>query len=31
MKLDGGKVADGTAFFDAKAFDDLWTRVPPRP
>ena len=29
MRLDGGKVVDGTAFFDTVAFDELWTRVPP--
>jgi uncharacterized protein len=23
-------VVDGTAFYDSLAFDDLWTRVPPR-
>ena len=31
MRLnDSGRVVDGHAFFDAKAFDELWTRVPPR-
>ena len=30
MKLDNGKVVDGTAFFDSISFNDLWTRVPPR-
>ena len=25
-----GKVVDGTAFFDASAFNDLWSRVDPR-
>jgi hypothetical protein len=29
MKLDNGKVVDGTAFFDSISFDDLWTRVQP--
>jgi uncharacterized protein len=31
MKLRDGQVVDGTAFFDSIAFDELWTRVPPRP
>jgi hypothetical protein len=30
-KLHGGKVIDATAFFDAAAFDDLWTLVKPEP
>jgi uncharacterized protein len=30
MELRDGKVVDGTAFFDSKAFDELWTRVEPR-
>jgi len=30
MELRDGAVVDGTAFFDAKAFDELWTRVAPR-
>jgi ketosteroid isomerase-like protein len=30
MRLSDGKVVDGTAFFDATAFDDLWTRGVPR-
>jgi ketosteroid isomerase-like protein len=30
MELRDGKVVDGTAFFDSIAFDELWTRVPPR-
>jgi ketosteroid isomerase-like protein len=30
MTLRGGKVVDGTAFFDSIAFDELWTRVAPR-
>jgi ketosteroid isomerase-like protein len=29
MKLDNGKVVDGTAFFDSISFDDLWARVQP--
>lgn len=29
MKLDNGKVVDGTAFFDSISFDDLWSRVQP--
>jgi hypothetical protein len=29
MKLDNGKVVDGTAFFDSISFNDLWTRVQP--
>ena len=29
MKLDSGKVVDGTAFFDSISFDDLWSRVQP--
>jgi ketosteroid isomerase-like protein len=29
MRLDGGLVVDGTAFFDSLSFDDLWTRVEP--
>jgi ketosteroid isomerase-like protein len=29
MKLDNGKVVDGTAFFDSISFDDLWFRVQP--
>jgi hypothetical protein len=29
MELRGGKVVEGTAFFDSKAFDELWTRVAP--
>lgn len=29
MRLRGGLVVDGTAFFDAVAFDDLWSRVQP--
>ena len=30
MKLDNGKVVDGTAFFDSISFNDLWARVQPR-
>jgi uncharacterized protein len=30
MKLHGGKVIDGTAFYDSISFNDLWTRVQPR-
>lgn len=29
LKMKGGVVVDGTAFFDSIAFDDLWTRVTP--
>jgi uncharacterized protein len=29
MRLAGGKVVDGTAFFDSMSFNDLWTRVRP--
>jgi hypothetical protein len=29
MRLEGGMVVDGTAFFDSIAFNDLWTRVSP--
>ena len=29
MKLDNGKVVDGTAFFDSISFNDLWARVQP--
>jgi hypothetical protein len=29
MRLDNGKVVDGTAFFDSIPFNDLWTRVQP--
>lgn len=29
MKLDNGKVVDGTAFFDSIFFDELWSRVQP--
>ena len=29
LKMRGGKVIEATAFFDAIAFDDLWTRVTP--
>jgi hypothetical protein len=30
MTLRDGKVVDGTAFYDSIAFNDLWSRVPPR-
>ena len=30
MKLDGGKVIDGTAFYDSISFNDLWVRVQPQ-
>ena len=30
MKLDGGKVVDGTAFYDSISFNDLWVRVQPQ-
>jgi uncharacterized protein len=30
MVLRDDLVVDGTAFYDAKAFDELWTRVTPR-
>jgi hypothetical protein len=30
MKLAGGKVIDGTAFYDSISFNDLWARVQPR-
>jgi uncharacterized protein len=29
LRMDGGEVVDGVAFFDGPAFDDLWTRVAP--
>jgi ketosteroid isomerase-like protein len=29
MKLQDGKVVDGTAFYDSIAFNDLWSRVRP--
>jgi uncharacterized protein len=29
MRLDGGLVVDGTAFYDSGSFDDLWSRVQP--
>ena len=29
MKMDGGKVIDGTAFYDSISFDELWSRVQP--
>ena len=30
MKMRGGMVVDGTAFFDSILFNDLWNRVAPR-
>jgi ketosteroid isomerase-like protein len=30
MKMRGGEVIDGTAFYDSISFNDLWTRVQPR-
>lgn len=30
MKLRGGKVVDGAAFYDSISFNDLWIRVQPR-
>ena len=29
MRLAGGRVVDGTAFYDSISFNDLWTRVAP--
>jgi uncharacterized protein len=29
MRLAGGEVVDGTAFYDSISFDDLWARVRP--
>ena len=29
MRMRGGKVVDGTAFYDSLSFNDLWTRVAP--
>jgi len=29
MKMDDGKVVDGTAFYDSIAFNELWSRVRP--
>jgi ketosteroid isomerase-like protein len=31
LRLRDGLVVDGIAFFDSISFNDLWTRVPPRP
>ena len=28
MRMRGGKVVDGTAFYDSISFNDLWERVP---
>jgi uncharacterized protein len=30
MKLEGGKVVDGTAFYDSIAFNELWENVRPQ-
>jgi uncharacterized protein len=30
MKMQDGKVIDGTAFYDSISFNELWTRVQPR-
>ena len=30
MKMNDGKVIDGTAFYDSISFNELWTRVRPR-
>jgi uncharacterized protein len=30
MRLQGGRITEATAFFDAPAFTDLWERVSPR-
>jgi uncharacterized protein len=29
MRMSGGLVVDGTAFYDSISFNDLWARVPP--
>jgi hypothetical protein len=29
MKMDKGKVIDGTAFYDSISFNDPWSRVQP--
>ena len=31
MTVKDGKVVEGTAFYDSISFNDLWTRVVPRP
>lgn len=31
LRMDGGKIVEATAFFDAVAFDDFWRRVTPAP
>jgi ketosteroid isomerase-like protein len=31
MRMQDGKVVDGTAFYDSIAFNDLWDRVQPEP
>jgi len=30
MKMNDGKVIDGTAFYDSISFNELWSRVQPR-
>jgi ketosteroid isomerase-like protein len=30
LKMNGGKVVDGTAFYDSISFNNLWERVQPR-
>jgi ketosteroid isomerase-like protein len=30
MTMRGGKVIDGTEFYDSISFNDLWARVQPR-
>lgn len=29
LRMKGGQIVEAHAFFDAHAFDDLWTRLPP--
>ena len=29
LRMEGGRIVEAHAFFDAIAFDDLWTRVRP--
>lgn len=31
LRMRGGRVVEVTAFFDTRTFDDLWTRVTPKP
>ena len=31
MQMRDGKVIDGTAFYDSISFNELWTKVTPRP